>query len=199
MQIIGITGGIGCGKSEVCRYLKEKYDAEIIMADDVAHEVTEPGTKCNESLRELFGDEFFLEDGRLDRKKAGTVAFKDPEILKQMNGIIHPAVWVEICGRLEKAKRGGKRLAIIEAALLVGSRYREICAEYWYIYAEKSVRLKRLTASRDISVEKALSVMDNQLSEGEFKAACDFTVDNSGEFGETARQIDEHILKGNFK
>jgi dephospho-CoA kinase len=197
MKIIGITGGIGCGKSEVCRYLKRKYGAQIIMADDVAHEVTQPGTKCCERLKELFGDGYFLEDGSLDRKKTGALVFKRPGLLKKMNGIIHPAVWDEINARLKAAQAAGKGLAVIEAALLVGSNYRQICSEFWYIYADRDVRIKRLIESRDITKEKALDVMKNQISEEEFRAGCDFTVDNSGDFEETARRIDERLLKGN--
>lgn len=199
MKVIGLTGGIGSGKSEVCRYLKNKYGAEIMMADDVAHEVTEPGSKCWERLKELFGDDYFLEDGSLDRKKAGALAFRQPEILQKMNEIIHPAVWDEIQERLAKAKKAGKKLAVIEAALLVGSRYREICHEFWYIYADRKTRIKRLAESRNISEEKALDVMKNQLSDEEFKAACEFTADNSGDFADTAKQIDEHLSKGNLK
>ena len=199
MKVIGLTGGIGSGKSEVCRYLKNKYGAEIMMADDVAHEVTEPGSKCWERLKELFGEDYFLEDGSLDRKKAGALAFRQPEILQKMNEIIHPAVWDEIQERLAKAKKAGKKLAVIEAALLVGSRYREICHEFWYIYADRKTRIKRLAESRNISEEKALDVMKNQLSDEEFKAACEFTADNSGDFADTAKQIDEHLSKGNLK
>lgn len=199
MKVIGLTGGIGSGKSEVCRYLKNKYGAEIMMADDVAHEVTEPGSKCWERLKELFGDDYFLEDGSLDRKKAGALAFRQPEILQKMNEIIHPAVWDEIQERLAKAKKAEKKLAVIEAALLVGSRYREICHEFWYIYADRKTRIKRLAESRNISEEKALDVMKNQLSDEEFKAACEFTADNSGDFADTAKQIDEHLSKGNLK
>ena len=199
MEVIGLTGGIGSGKSEVCRYLEKRYSAEIIMADDVAHEVTEPGTDCWKQLKELFGEEYFLPDGRLDRKKAGALAFRQPEILGKMNGIIHPAVWDEIQERLAEAEKAGKKLAVIEAALLVGSRYRQICREFWYIYADRDVRIKRLKESRNISKEKAAAVMKNQLSDEEFKAACEFTADNSGDFADTAKQIDEHLSKGNLK
>lgn len=196
MEVIGLTGGIGSGKSEVCRYLEKKYGAEIIMADDVAHEVTGPGTDCWKQLKYLFGEEYFLEDGSLDRKKAGALAFRRPEILSQMNGIIHPAVWDEIQKRLAEAEKSGKRLAVIEAALLVGSRYRQICREFWYIYADRTVRIKRLKESRNISEEKAADVMKNQLSDEEFRAACEFTADNSGDFADTAKQIDEHLSRG---
>ncbi len=193
MYIIGITGGIGSGKSLVCEYLQKDFDAEIIMADNVAHDVMKPGTDCHKKLRELFADEYFLSDGSLNRKKAGSLAFKNPDILDAMNNIIHPAVWDEIQVRLKEAENTGKKLAVIEAALLIGSRYRDICSEFWYIYSDVDKRLERLISSRDITVEKAKDVMRNQLSDDEFKSACDFTVNNSGDFEKTKEQIKKHL------
>lgn len=193
MKVIGITGGIGSGKSEICRYLKDKYEAEIIMADDVGHEVTEPGTDCNGKLRKTLGDEFFLQDGTMDRKQVGAAVFSNPELLEKINSIIHPAVMDEIVKRLGAAKQSGKRLAVIEAALLVGSPYRQLCDEFWYIYADRDVRLKRLAEGRDMDESRALAVMDNQLSDEEFEKGCDFTADNSRDFDYTVRQIDKRI------
>ena len=196
MKVIGITGGIGCGKSEVCRYLQKKYDAEIIMADDVARDVTRPGTSCHGKLIELLGDDCFLEDGSLDRKKTGAVAFKNPDILHAMNDIIHPAVWDEIQKRLKEAQEAQKKLAVIEAALLVGSSYREICSEFWYIYADKDVRIERLMQSRKMEPDRVLDIMKNQPTEEEFRNACEFTLDNSGDFSATSAMIDKRIAKG---
>ncbi len=195
MYIIGITGGIGCGKSLVCEYLGRDYDAEVIMADDVAHDVMKPGTKCNKSLRKLFGDEYFLDDGSLNRKTAGALAFKNPDILEAMNNIIHPAVWDEIQDRLARAENAGKKLAVIEAALLIGTKYKDICEEFWYIYSDTETRLERLVSNRGITAERAKDVMKNQLSDDEFKNACDFTVDNSGDFEDTKEQIKKHLSK----
>ena len=193
MKILGITGGIGCGKSEVCGYLKRKYGAVVILADNVAHELMEPGTDCYEKLCALFGAEYLLEDGHLNRKKIGDLVFKEHSLLEQMNRIVHPAVWDEINGRIQAARQEGKTLLILEAALLVGSAYRQICDEFWYIYAREDVRISRLLASRNLTEEKARDVMARQCTEEEFRAGCDFTVDNSGEFSETEKQIDSRM------
>ncbi len=196
MKIIGITGGIGCGKSEVCGYLKERYHALMIPADLVAHELMEPGTACYRRLCGLFGPEYLLEDGRLNRKKIGDVAFRDPGLLKQMNDIVHPAVWEEVNTRIAAADEEGGKLVILEAALLLdpaNRQYRELCDEFWYIYASEAVRLERLLASRDLTEEKARSVMARQSTEEEFRRGCDFTVDNSGDFSETVKQMDARL------
>ncbi len=195
MEIIGLTGGIGCGKSSVCRYLKDKYNAEIIMADNVAHEVAEFGTACNKELHELFPDDNFQDNGNMNRKKIGDQFFKNPDMLNKINAIIHPAVDKEILSRLEAAKAEGRSMAVIEAALLVGTKYEEICAEFWYVYADREVRVQRLLKSRDITREKALNIMANQISDEEYKACSSFIADNSKDFDATAGQIDVYIAK----
>jgi dephospho-CoA kinase len=196
MKVIGLTGGIGSGKTQVCTYLQEKYKAEIIMADDVGHELMEPGTECYRQLRGIFSEEYILENGSLDRKKIGQVAFHQPAILEKMNSIIHPAVWNEVTGRIERARIKGAPILIFEAALLLGTAYREICQEFWYVYAQREVRLKRLQEGRNISRERAESVMKSQPSEEEFRKGCDFVIDNSGFFSDTAKVIDKKLLEG---
>lgn len=195
MKIIGITGGIGCGKSTVCDYLKSKYDAEIILADNVGHEVTEPGTKCNRELQKLFGENCFYSDGTLNRRKIGDIAFKNPLLLQKMNSLIHPAVWDEIIKRFEAARAGGKRLAVLEAALLIESKYVDICDELWYVYADKTSRMKRLLSSRDITKEKVNHIIERQLSEDEFRKNCDFVINNTENFQKTAMEIDSRLAE----
>lgn len=196
MKIIGMTGGIGCGKSEVCRYLAEQYGAAVIYSDLVAHELMEPGTACYRELVELFGEEYLLPDGHLNRKKIGDIAFRDPEMISRMNAIVHPAVWDEIVSRIRTAEQEGKDLVILESALLVGSAYRQLCDEFWNVYADEQTRIRRLVQSRDITEEKAKSVMDRQHSAEQFRDGCDFTLDNSGAFSETQKAIDARFAEG---
>lgn len=198
MKIIGITGGIGCGKSRVCAYMREKYGAEIIMADDIGHEVMLPGTKCHEKLQSMFEPECFNEDGTLNRKKVGNIAFKDPAVLERMNSVIHPAVWEEIMKRLENARQNNKNIAVLEAAILLESKYADICDELWYIYADRGSRVERLLSSREITGEKIGHVMERQLSEKGFREGCDFVIDNSGDFEKTAVEIDLRLAERHF-
>ncbi len=196
MKVIGMTGGIGCGKSAVCRYLEKEYHAQIIYSDQVAHELMEPGTDCYRRLRELFGEAYLLPDGHLDRKKIGDAAFKDPQLIARMNEIVHPAVWDEIVSRINRAKESGTELVVLESALLVGSSYRALCDEFWNVYADEETRIQRLIQSRDITREKAENIMARQHSETQFREGCDFTLDNSGDFPETEREIDRRLAKG---
>ena len=193
MTVIGITGGIGCGKSTVCGYLKEKYDACVLMADDVGHDVMAPGGCAYDALKMLLGDEYILPDKTFDRKKIGNRAFKEPGLLEKMNAIIHPAVHESIIDTLSEAEKSGREFGVVEAALLIEAGYRDICSEYWYVYTDEELRIKRLMASRDITEEKARDVMKRQLSEDEFRKNCEFVVLNNNDFKETAKQIDERI------
>lgn len=199
MRIIGITGGIGSGKTQVCSYLEEKYGAVVLTADDIAHKVTKPGTSCIRQLHQFFGREYFLPDGSMDRKKIGTVAFASPILLERLNSIIHPAVYDEIKKHLRIAEAEGKNLVLIEAALLIGTAYRDLCDEFWYVYAREDVRIRRLQEGRSISEERARSVMKRQLSEAEFRRGCDYLLDNSGTFMQTAEEIDKRLAEESIK
>ena len=195
MYVLGITGGIGCGKSSVCKYIEETYDAKLVMADDVGKEVCEPGKPALEKLRNLFDAEFFLEDGSMNRKKIASIVFADPEMLRKMNEIIHPEVKDEILRRIENAKMNGCRLFVIEAALFIEAGYASICDEFWYIYVDRETRIKRLGESRGMTPEQVENVMKRQLSEKIFRDECDKVIDNSGDFELTKRQISEALAK----
>ena len=92
MKIIGITGGVGAGKSTVLAYLEKKYNAFVIQADEVGHIVMEPGQECYQPVIDLFGKEVIKNDKTIDRKRVSDVVFGQPVFLTRLNGIIHPAV-----------------------------------------------------------------------------------------------------------
>jgi len=193
MIIIGITGGIGCGKSEVCLELKNRYGAFVMTADTIAHDMLKSGSLCYDELTELLGEEMKKPDGSFDRRKVGDLAFSKPEIISRMNEIIHPAVMDRIFDLLDLAEEKHRRLAVIEAALLLEAGYKQYCTEVWYIYASEKTRYNRLKASRALSDEKIRNIMSNQLSEEEFRDSCDYTIDNNLDFDITAMQIRERL------
>lgn len=193
MITIGITGGIGSGKSEVCRYLEKTYDACILMADDIGHEVMEPHGCAYEDVKKLFGEEYVREDGTFDRKKIGDLVFVRPDLLSKLNGIIHPAVHQTIADRARQAEENRKSVCVIEAALLIEADYRDLCREYWYVHTSKEVRIHRLLASRDITPEKIDSIMNAQQSDDTFRTACEFVLENNDDFSKTAAAIDRRI------
>lgn len=194
MILIGITGGVGCGKSEVLRYLKEKYQAQVLLADEVANELKEPGMPCYQPVIDCLGEQILGEDGRIDKGRMAQVIFSDKEKLEQINGIIHPAVRSYIEQEIEKQRKIKMfGFFFLEAALLIEEHYDQLLDEMWYVYADEAVRRERLRVSRGYSEEKTTSIMSKQLSEQQFRDECSFVLDNSGDFEETKKQIDKKM------
>ena len=194
MRVIGITGGVGSGKSEVLRLLKEEFGARLFMADDIAHEVMEPGGEACRRIEEAFGAEYLKPDGSVDRQKMASLIFKDAKALETMNSIVHPAVWKRIEDGIQTAP---ERLVVVEAALF-DEEHNRLFDEVWYIYTSRENRISRLMASRGYSREKCLDIMSSQKSEEEFRAMADRVIDNNQTVEDVKRQI-EFILNEKLK
>lgn len=194
MKVIGITGGVGAGKSALLSYIKENYNCRILMADEVAHQVKEPGQPCYEKLVKLLSKEILNEDGTINKLKMAEKIFASDEILFQVNQIIHPAVKELILHAIEEERKSNLHdFFFVEAALLIEDGYLEIVDEMWYIYAREEVRRKRLKESRKYSDEKIDSIMESQLSEAEFCKYCKVVIDNSNTLTEAYAQINEKL------
>ena len=197
MKIIGITGGVGAGKSAILKFLEAEYGGRVIEADLVGHLVMEPGTAGYQAILEQFGSEILDVDGRIDRKALGGIVFADPEKLQILNGIIHPAVKNWIRTEIEKEQAAGDRqLLIIEAALLIEDHYEELCEEFWYIYTEPEIRRARLKETRGYTDEKITAILGNQLSDELFRTHCQKVINNNGSKEEAYSQIRELMEKG---
>ena len=194
LLFIGITGGIGAGKSEILSYIRKHYKCEIYLADEVAHEVKRPGTECYRALVDLLGKEIIDPDGQFDKARMAEKIFADASLLEKVNQLIHPAVKVYLLEHLEKARAAGEvELFFVEAALLIECGYGELVDEMWYIYADEQVRRERLKKARGYSEEKIENIMAKQLPEQKFRENCDFVIDNSGELADSYRQIDRKL------
>ena len=191
MRFIGITGGVGAGKSKLLEYIGRHYLCEIYLADEVAHRVKARGTACYEQLVELLGEGILQENGEIDKGAMAARIFGDAGLLERVNAIVHPAVREYLLERLEEARqRREVELFFVEAALLIEAGYGDLVDEMWYIYAGEDVRRERLAAGRGYSQEKIGKIMGNQLTEEEFRQGCDFVIDNSGGLEDSFRQID---------
>ena len=213
MLILGLTGGIGCGKTAVLTILKEEYDAYIIEADRLAHELMEPGKTVYQGIVDAFGMEVLMDadidisapaegnavtdNGQstvnrpIDRKKLGDIVFHDKDKLALLNSISHPLVKEEIVRRIEEQKDVGKKLFVIEAALLIQDGYKSICDKMCYV--DLDVRISRLCEYRGFTQERAQAVIDSQESEAFYLEACDYKIDNSGSLENTKKDL-KHIL-----
>lgn len=197
MLFVGITGGVGAGKSAILSYLSEHYNCRVMLADEIAHLLMEPGTGCYDKLRELFEeDAIFLEDGQIDRPKMAAVLFSNEEKREALNNIVHPAVkeYVLEQFRLEK-EEGHLDLLVLEAALLIEEHYDAICDELWYIYTSEENRRIRLKENRGYSDEKTDSILKSQLSEETFRSVCVEEIDNNGTPEDAYQQIDAILKK----
>lgn len=196
MKVIGITGGVGAGKSEILSFIRQHYACRIYLADEVAHKVKKKGEVCYDLLVQLLGREILASDGEIDKGKMAAVIFADEKILEQVNEIIHPQVKEYLLTRMGEARRESDvELFFIEAALLIEAGYETVVDELWYIYADREVRRKRLTESRGYSEEKIDQIMNSQLSEEVFYKTCDFVIDNSGKIEDSYKQIQERLKR----
>ena len=190
MRLIGITGGVGAGKSSILEYIRVHYRCRIYLADEVAHEVKKPGQPCYQALVALLGQEILEENGEIHKGRMAEKIFQDASLLEQVNAIVHPAVHAYLLERIREAREdGGVERFFIEAALLIECGYRSIVDEMWYIYTREEVRRRRLEESRGYSEEKIDRIMSSQLTEKEFRSGSDFVIDNSGAPEESFRQI----------
>jgi len=190
MKIIGITGGVGAGKSEVLSIIKESCNCIIVKADDVANQIKMKGYESYDKLLALLGEDVLDEELEIDKKKMSSMIFKDKTLLAKINEILHPAVKCEILSQIEKYRNEGIiDYFFIEAALLIEDGYEKIVDELWYVYASRETRRKRLKDSRAYSDEKIDSIMNNQLDEEEFRKHCKVIIDNDGNIDKTKEQI----------
>lgn len=190
MRVIGITGGVGAGKSQVLSFLEKTYKAQVFQADEAGHQVMEPGTNAYGQIVDYFGKGILAGDGQIDRRALGALVFSDEKKRKYLNGIIHPAVKALALEKIARAHNEGVyRLFIIEAALLIEDHYEEICDELWYVYANETVRRERLRISRGYSDEKITAMFESQLTDEEFREHCRVVIDNSSSIEEAYEQI----------
>ena len=194
MKVVGITGGVGAGKSCILEYLANRTDCRIIIADQVAHRLEEPGEVCYKQIVAMLGREIVAPDGSIDRGRMATRIFGDKEMLLRVNEIIHPAVKAYITQEIAKAREEGTlRYLFIEAALLIEDGYGQIVDEMWYIHADTDVRRQRLRKTRGYSDEKIDSILRGQLPEEAFYEHCGVVIENSGTLAGVYQQIEKEL------
>lgn len=190
-KILGVTGGVGSGKSTVLNHLQEAYGARIIQADLVARELMEPGGASYLAVTKAFGPEILLADGTIDRMMLSNIIFKDDEKRVLLNSLTHPLVKAEVSRRIREASEDP---VVYEAALPVEAYMQELCDEVWFIHVPPEIRIIRLMASRGYSREKCLAIMATQPTDEEFTALSQRVIENGGTEEETRATVDG-ILK----
>ncbi len=188
MLRVGLTGGIGAGKSEVARRLAA-YGAVLIDADAVAREVVEPGTPGLAAIRETFGPDVLRPDGSLDRERLGDLVFADPELRAKLNGIVHPLVRDRMAAL--EAEAAGAEVVVHDIPLLAEGGGAALFDDVVVVDVSPRVQLERLVRERGLSREQAQARMAAQASRDDRLAVATLIVDNSGSLSELDREVGE--------
>ena len=201
MKFVGITGGVGAGKTEILKFLAEQEKIEVMLADEIAHELMEPDGACYEKLKELFaGDAVFGADGKIERNRMAEVIFSDAAKREKLNDIVHPAVKTYVMERVKKEREKKElRVLVLEAALLIEEEYDSICDELWYIYTTEENREKRLMQNRGYSKEKVAQIFKSQLTEETYRKYCRVVIDNNGTKEDAVRQVAELLKRKEYQ
>jgi len=190
MLVIGLTGGIGSGKSTVSEMLRAK-GAAVVSADLVGHEVYQPGTAVWDEVVAAFGRDVLTADQEIDRRKLGSIVFADPEARRRLNAITHPPMRRLMAERLDDLRRQGVRVAVLEAALLIEAGWVDLADEVWLTLVGPAEAAQRLMARSGLSREEAEARIASQLSNQERLEHADVVIDTDCSLAEVARRVDE--------
>lgn len=194
-MIIGLTGGIACGKSTVSRMLAAR-GAHIIDADKIAREVVLPGKPALQQIVETFGSQCLHEDGTLNRKYLGSIVFHDEAARKKLEAITHPAIRQEMMRQIaywEEADPQGLTVADIPLLYESGWDKRYAFSDIVVVYAPRSVQLERLMKRDGLSEEEAVARLNAQMPIEQKRKLADVVIDNSGSLEETERQVEQFV------
>ena len=188
MRIIGLTGGIACGKSNVSDALRE-LGALIIDGDVLSRQVTAPGSDALPLLREAFGEGIFNADGTLNRRALGAIVFADEGERLRLNAIVQPLIRRRILEEIERARAEGAALCVLDMPLLYEEGLDSLCARVWCVSLPREEQLRRLMARDGFTREEAENRLQSQLPAEEKAARADVVIDTSGTIAETRAKI----------
>ena len=190
MLTIGLTGGIGSGKSTVAKMLAE-LGAPSFDADKVGHEIYLPGAPAYHDVIAAFGNGIVAADGTIDRKKLGPIVFADPSQLKRLEAIVHPRMF-ERMGQMvaEMRAKGVKAPIVIEAAILIEAHWEPLFDEIWLVVAPRDKVVQRVEAERGLKPEQTEARIKAQLSDDERRKHATIVIDNGGSIEELRMKVE---------
>lgn len=198
MKIIGLTGGIGSGKSLVAKILVERFGAYFLNTDGIAKEQMEPGGASYQEVVDYFGREILMEDGRIDRSKLAAIIFEDKKKRLRINEITHPIVLEAVEKEIQNIReKGTVPYLIVETALMIEAGYDFICDVVWYVHTPEEERRNRLKKERNYSDEKINAIFENQSKAETFRAKYSNVIENIGDIAFLEEQIEKLIKNMN--
>jgi dephospho-CoA kinase len=190
MKVIGLTGGIGSGKSTVARFLAG-LGAVIIDADKIGHEVLKPNTEAWQEVVAGFGRQILTPNGDIDRKKLGEIVFGNPESLLKLNRIMHPRIYEKVRAQLEEYQQGGVGVAVLEAPLLLEAGWASLVDKIWVTVASRATVLRRLQERVGLSELESTARITSQLSAGERVGHADVIIDTDCDLDELESKVEK--------
>jgi dephospho-CoA kinase len=190
MKVIGITGGIACGKSTVTNQLKNR-GLYIVDADEIAHKVMQPNQPAFNEVVKMFG-EWILKDGVIDRKVLGKIIFENPEQRQILDSIVHPYIKREMSEEIYYAKSD---VVILDVPLLIEKGWHIYCDVVWVIYVDKETQIERLMKRNNFTKEEAISRIESQMPLTEKLRYAKVVIDNNGSLEDTIDQVNKEISK----
>ncbi len=189
-KVIGLTGGIGSGKSTVSQCLAE-LGAVILDADKVGHEAFKPNTEAWHKVIAAFGRQILTPNGEIDRKKLGEIVFGKPESLSRLNRIMHPRMYDMVKAQIEEYRRQGVDVVVVEAATLLEANWTSLADEVWVTVAPEAMVLERLKKQRGLEEEQTLARIRSQLSSEERVKHANVVINNDGDLDEMKAKVKE--------
>ena len=187
--VIGLTGGIGCGKSEAARYLRS-LGAAHVDADEISRALTAEGGEALPEIRRVFGDGAFRADGTLDRAALAKLIFASDSARKALEGIIHPLVQRNMLQAMDAAAENGQKVVILDVPLLFETGMDALCDETWALYLEREKQIARIVARDGLTREEALARIDSQMSADERNARATHAVDTDHPIERTREELE---------
>ena len=190
MKVIGLTGGIGSGKSTVSRFLGE-MGAVVLDADKVGHQAYQPGTETWKELVAAFGEDIVAPDSTIDRRRLGAIVFADPEALARLNRIVHPRMFDMMKARIEEYRGQGTEVVVLEAAILLEANWTPLVDEVWVTVTSESTVVQRTRERTGLPEEQIRARIRSQLSNEERTKQAKVVITNDGDLAELRLRVEE--------
>ena len=191
MIVLGLTGNIGCGKSSVSNIFMQN-GIDVIDADIEARKIFDDKELLNKVFL-TFGDSIKNEDGSLNRKALGNIVFNDDEKLIELNNLTHPQIKKNILSQVSKYKEQGKKIVVIDAALLIEDDYLPYIDKLVLITCREDIQIERIKNRDNCTEEEAISRINSQMSQSEKSKFADYIIDNSNSFEQLEKRVLEFI------
>ena len=188
--VLGLTGGIGCGKSEAARYL-ESLGAKHIDADAISRACTDIGGCALPKIREVFGDSVFGENGMLNRRGLGNIVFNNPAAKRALENIIHPLVQKTIMDEIDAASAAGIPVTVLDVPLLFESGLDVLCDETWVMDADEETQIERIRERDSLTREQALARISSQMPREERNSRADRSINSGRDIEKTHAELQD--------